>query len=80
MAKEYIEIKPPSWNTALSIYLEVLRTNEWYSEAGQDARKWIYEVGQFLDYINEHNLIKSADTQKMLDFVRGVDKGKSSGV
>ena len=71
MATTTIEIKPPKWDTALMIYLEVLRTNEWYSEAGQDARKWIYELGQFMDYINEHNLISNEDTKQMVDAIRG---------
>jgi len=82
MATETIEIKPPSWETAIMIYLEVLRTNKWNSDAGRNAREWIYELAKFMDYINKNNLIKSADTQKMLDEIRGakgVDK-VSAGV
>ena len=57
MATTTIEIKPPSWETAFSIYLEVLRTNEWYSEAGQDAREWIYDLARMMDTINKEGLL-----------------------
>ena len=70
MATHSIEIKPPTWVTALSIYLEVLRTNEWYSEAGQDARKWIYELGTMMDTINKEGLLKGEDAQYVMDSVR----------
>ena len=70
MTVHTIEIKPPSWHTATTIYLEVLRTNEWYSDAGKDARKWLYELAQFMDVINEEQLLHSDDAQYLLDKVR----------
>ena len=70
MTVHTIEIKPPSWHTATTIYLEVLRTNEWYSAAGKDARKWLYELAQFMDVINEEQLLHSDDARYLLDKVR----------
>ena len=70
MTVHTINIKPPSWHTATTIYLEVLRTNEWYSDAGKDARKWLYELAQFMDVINEEQLLHSDDAQYLLDKVR----------
>ena len=70
MTVHTIEIKPPSWHTATTIYLEVLRTNEWYSDAGKDARKWLYELAQFMDVINEEQLLHSDDARYLLDKVR----------
>jgi len=70
MTVRTINIKPPSWHTATTIYLEVLRTNEWYSDAGKDARKWLYELAQFMDVINEEQLLHSDDAQYLLDKVR----------
>ena len=43
METSTIAIKPPSWETATWIYLEVLRTNDWHTDAGQSARAWLYE-------------------------------------
>ena len=70
MTVHTIEIKPPSWHTATTIYLEVLRTNEWYSDAGKDARKWLSELAQFMDVINEEQLLHSDDARYLLDKVR----------
>ena len=70
MTVHTIDIKPPSWHTATTIYLEVLRTNEWYSDAGRDARKWLYELADFMDVINEENLLHSDDAQYVMDKVR----------
>ena len=70
MTVHTINIKPPSWHTATTIYLEVLRTNEWYSDAGRDARKWLYELAQFMDVINEEQLLHSDDARYLLDKVR----------
>ena len=70
MTVHTINLKPPSWHTATTIYLEVLRTNEWYSDAGKDARKWLYELAQFMDVINEEQLLHSDDAQYLLDKVR----------
>ena len=70
MTVHTINIKPPSWHTATTIYLEVLRTNEWYSDAGKDARKWLYELAQFMDVINEEQLLHSDDARYLLDKVR----------
>jgi len=65
MATTTIHIKPPSWETAFSIYLEVLRTNEWYSEAGQDAREWIYDLARMMDTINKEDLLKKAGKKRL---------------
>ena len=70
MAVHTIEIKPPSWHTATTIYLEVLRTNEWYSDAGRDARKWLYELADFMDVINEEHFLTREDAQSLIDKVR----------
>ena len=70
MTVHTINITPPSWHTATTIYLEVLRTNEWYSDAGKDARKWLYELAQFMDVINEEQLLHSDDARYLLDKVR----------
>jgi|TARA_R110002110_G_scaffold54280_3_gene155944 hypothetical protein len=70
MTVHTIEIKPPSWHTATTIYLEVLRTNEWYSDAGKSARKWLYELADFMDVINEEHFLTSDDAQYLLDKVR----------
>ena len=82
MTVHTIEIKPPSWHTATTIYLEVLRTNEWYSDAGKDARKWLYELAQFMDVINEEQLLHSDDARYLLDKVRnneGEREGEGTG-
>jgi len=39
-----------------------LRTNEWYRDAGKSARKWLYELADFMDVIN--------DAQSLIDKVR----------
>ena len=70
MTVHTIDIKPPSWHTATTIYLEVLRTNEWYSDAGRDARKWLYELADFMDVINEEQFLTPEDAQSLLDKVR----------
>lgn len=73
METSTIAIKPPSWETATWIYLEVLRTNDWHTDAGQSARAWLYELAKFMDYINENNLINPEDAKKMLDKIRGAN-------
>ncbi len=65
MATTTIHIKPPSWEMALSIYLEVLRTNEWYSENADDAREWIYDLGRMMDTINKEDLLKKAGKKRL---------------
>ena len=57
MAEHSIYVEPPSWETMVKISLEVLRVNEWYGEAGKDARKWLYELAQFMDVINNEHLL-----------------------
>ena len=63
---ESIEIKAPSWETAIWIYLEVLHTNKWDSEASHNAKEQIYELAKFMDYINENQLMSADDTKEMI--------------
>jgi len=65
-----LNIKAPSWQTATTIYLEVLRNNEWFSDAGRDARKGLYELARYLDVINEESFLTPEDAQYLMDKVR----------
>jgi len=57
MASTTIDLTP-TWDTATRIYLEVLRVNDWDSDAGIKAREELQRMAQSFDqaqnWIKEH--------------------------
>ena len=76
MATTTIHIKPPSWEMATTIWLEVLRTNKWDSENADDAREWIYDLGRMMDTINKEGLL-TQEGKETLQATRRKEGGKA---
>jgi len=53
--EEFITVDiTPTWVAATSVYLEVLRVNEWWSEPSKRAREELQRMAQGMDDIQQY--------------------------
>ena len=62
MTVHKIDVRP-SWDAVVRITLGVIGTNDFYSEARNNAKKHLFDMASILDTLNREKLI----TQDMAD-------------
>ena len=65
MTVHKIDVRP-SWDAVVRISLGVLGTNDFYSEASNNAKKHLFDMASILDTLNREKLI----TQDMAEIIQ----------